>query len=339
MRGAAWREVNDMATTWVLHWDDVAEDLDVDAPGSAGAAVLTQWDPQWICSVDGRPVECDVWLPEPASLPDFLKKCLPGPLLALTRFERETVEEDLKLRPQLPEPSQRVRQFLCNAQCPRLCCTLYCPWNSMRNDGHGLAPGDIVEIFGRPCSCKSTTCRKCVQEELLQKHRDPLPYSLVSEPLATLETPPPAGHTVYTGVGEPVSDASEASCSPMLYSLTRVPWKISQAGGRLPDWLARPSFQQLSLPEFLHFNGFNTQSNYRLRDVRSYRQHMQPIHDQYTVGPVPVKVYGHARKYWTPGEARNWPTMQSNGETDSEDPLPASRSTGASEQGSGWEWR
>ena len=33
--------------------------------------------------------------------------------------------------PSLPKPSRQLREFLCNDQCPLLCCTLFCPWNSM----------------------------------------------------------------------------------------------------------------------------------------------------------------------------------------------------------------
>ncbi len=340
MAVATWRELNDMASAWAISWGDIAQDLSLGVPGSASDALPVQWDPEWASFGEGRPpCPCDVCLPDPEILPSLLEKCLPDPTIPLTKSERTAGEERFKLRPKLPEPSKYVRQFLCNAQCPKQCCTLNCPWNSMVNDNCGITPQDIVEIFGHPCCCKLGSCRKCVQERLLQRYGDPHPCSLVLAPSFTLEFPPPFGYMLYTGVGEPVSDSSVSRCAPKLYCLTCVPWGITQAGGRLPDWLTKTSFQQLSLPEFLEANGFITQSNYCLRSVGSYMDYMQPLREKFGVYAVPIKVYGRSKKNWAPEEARSWSTIVTCEESDSEGLLPASGSRDSVRQESGWEWR
>ena len=189
---------------------------------------------------------------------------------------------------------------------------------------HGHNPKDIIEIFGRACSCKLWTCRICVQERLLQKNSDPHPLSLASTPAFTLQFPPPLGCTLYTGTGEPVSDSSAARCPPKLYKLTCVPWQVKYIGGKLPDWLA----QSNALAKFHDAHGFNTQQNYRLRSKGSYQEYMQPIHDTYAVAPLPCKAYGYARGYWTAEEAQAWNATGP----------PAYGSQDDCATGSGWEW-
>jgi len=104
---------------------------------------------------------------------------------------------------------------------------------------------------------------------------------------------------------------------------------VRDVAGRAPDCIAEGNV----LSEFLDANGFNTQSNYRLRDVRSYREYMQPIHDNYTLAPNRFALYGYPRRYWTPEQARTWnATVQAR--------WPHERDmTSGSDGESSWEWR
>ena len=225
----------------------------------------------------------------------------------------------------LPKPSREVRQFLCNDRCPQQCCTLHCPWNSMR-DPHLVSHTEIIDIFGSPCFCNSWTCRTCVQERYLQRICDLHPLSVVSEPGSTLQSPPPPHCTLYVVTGEPVSDSYVSKSAPKLYKLTCVPWQVKDEGGELPQWLA----QSNDLAEFLNSNGFNTPQNYRLRNIGSYQECMQPVHDKYSaVAGLPWKVYGHARGYWTPEEVQTWNVTGP----------PACGSGDECARESGWEWR
>ena len=322
--------LSDMAELRLIDWGEVANDLGPGAPASARDKLLRN---MWV-ELGGDEMEdiipslmmCDVALPDPTILKSHLQACEDN--VSLLRECKS---------PPLQKPSERLREFLCNDQCPKQCCTLYCPWNSMANHSY-LHPQKILQIFGQPCQCNSWTCRQCVQDRLLQRYADPHPGSVASSPQQVLESPPPFRLQLYTGTGEPVSDSSAGRCGPKLYRLTCVPWSVRQVGGRLPDWLAVSSFQQLSLPEFLDASGFNTVRNYRTGSMGSYSDYMQPIHDSYTVAPVPVRCYGHAAKYWTPDEARRWNATAAHAD-ENEDFLPDSVSRDVPDNDSGWEWR
>ena len=168
-----------MGELYLIDWGDLAEDLGPGAPASASNELLrNMWQ-----DLGGRGDEeiipmlmaADVALPDPTVLKNSAQACEEAPDLLKTYRSRP-----------LPKPSKQARQFLCNNQCPKQCCTLHCPWNSMACDLF-LSPEATVDIFGRPCLCNSWTCRKCVQERLLQRYADPHPVSLVSAPRMTLE--------------------------------------------------------------------------------------------------------------------------------------------------------
>ena len=279
-------------------WQDLVEDIFHGVPGSPS-----------ICQIGptADPTVPNILTPNSSAMPD------------VALFEAK--EKRL-----FPKPSREVRRFLCNDSCPQQCCTLLCPWNSMR-DPYAVKPHDIVKVFGSPCSCNLWTCRICVQERLLRRSSDPHPLSVVSAPGCTLQFPPPARCAMYMGAGDPVSDSSVARYVPKLYKLTCVPWGIKQVGGELPDWLAQTNV----LAEFLDSNGWNTRTNYRLGAQRAggYQAYMQPIHDRYAVVPYPCKVYREARGYWIPEEAHTWNAQA----------LAASGISDESASESGWEWR
>ena len=313
LQGYTRQDLQDMSALWQIEWGDIfhdfadmdSSDMVADTPGQVeGFLTWRETDDDFAFKLP-----CDVCLPD---------------VTVLQRYSNDLdAKSDCSSRA-LPKPSSRVLEFLCNSQCPQRCCTLFCPWNSMGDslmDPHG-----IVKLFGSPCFCKSYQCRKCLQQKLLQRFTDPDPSSLVSAPRATLMSPS-LGLALYGGVGEPVFDSSTARYEPKLYRLTCVPWRTSLAGGCLPQWLQRPSFHQLSLTEFLDANGFNRQANYRQRDISSYSEYLRPVRENYVADALPIKCYGQARKFWSPGSALLWNASIIKGD---DDDCAAT---------SGWEWR
>ena len=220
----------------------------------------------------------------------------------------------------LPKPGPELRKFLCNDQCPRQCCTLGCPWNCV----HECDEQTILEVFSSPCSCKRPSCRICLQETYLQKFEDPLPCSLAMCHQTTLESPPPARHQLYSGIGEPASGSCPRSLEPKLYRLSCHHWSLQDVGGRGPEWLT-----QGRMLEFLDANGFNTSENYRHGCRGSYSEYMRPILQKYELAPVQCKVYGaSSHNCWTQQQAREW----------IESATPASGSDADAHKQSGWEW-
>jgi hypothetical protein len=143
-------------------------------------------------------------------------------------------------------------------------------------------------------------------------------------------------------LGNPVSASPILKHSSKLYRLACVPWKIERRFVHKPpgiDGTAR-SFLELSLPELLHFNGFNRPEVYR-RPCRSYTDTMQPILDDYVIDNCfHFRLYGTARKYWKPSEAWQWnkqlqQTEGCDGGIVGSSPAPGSNDSVES----GWEWR
>ena len=87
----------------------------------------------------------------------------------------------------VPKPIASIRRFLCNNQCPLMCCTSRCPWH--RNSENWNRVGSL-----KCCPCGDDSCTACVPQDAA---RD-----------VSLQSPPPPGYKLYTGVGEPVSDST-----------------------------------------------------------------------------------------------------------------------------------
>ena len=238
----------------------------------------------------------------------------------------------------MPKPSSRARQFLCSDDCPRQCSTLHCPWNSLRNH-ESTGPEEIITIFGDPCTCQLSSCLRCIQERSLQKFKDCL-SGVAGLRGVSLQDPPPIGYEVYGGIGEPVSDSPSVKRQSKLYRLECVPWSLEQRVVRRPPRTERAAFQDLSLMELLHFNGYNEPEMYR-RPVRSYAGTMQPLLDNYVVDHrFSFKLYGEPRKVWTPPQAKSWNAQASRLQGPQAyfaEPLPSFGGIDSAE--SGWEWR
>jgi len=273
---------------------------------------------------------------------DFAAVAAANPALAASLKDPTNVysadAEGIQQSRALPTPSKELGRFLCNSQCPKQCATLHCPWNSMRNH-ECTGPEQVMTIFGSPCMCKLSSCLHCVQERSLQKFQD-YPSRVACSRWTTLLDPPPFGFTVYEGLGEPVSDSFSAKRKSKLYRLECVRWTLEQRVVRKPPAVDRTSFLDLSLPELLHFNGYNTPEMYR-RPVRSYRDTLQPLLDSYVVDNCFIfKLYDPPRKVWTPHEARHWNAQTERMEgrdVGISESSPASGSRDSVE--SGWEWR
>ena len=111
----------------------------------------------------------------------------------------------------LPAPPPRLRQFLCNNQCPQQCCTAACPWMWFPRFSKSSLPECLQPCGGEGCACGYVplvqTLDPARSEVQLARFKD-----------KCLVDPPPPGYEVYAGVGEPVSDSSRAY-DPRVYLL------------------------------------------------------------------------------------------------------------------------
>jgi len=123
-----------------------------------------------------------------------------------------------------PEVPGNAQQFLCCSQCPLVCCTFDCPWSSS-----ALGPTGVPYCL-QPCTCQQESCIQCSHELLMkrQSYEKRLITAGGESEYLCLEDPPPDGYTLYSGVGEPVSDSSRRIRRPSVYILTCRRWKLQE---------------------------------------------------------------------------------------------------------------